>query len=103
MILQSKTKLIYLGGDAGMWICFDPIGSREGWRAFILFCIFLCWTSFGIDGSLTNAAAFNVPHNTVTSDISLPLSTHHEDDECRNVTTDKASMYYMIILYKIYI
>lgn len=71
-----------------MWICFDPIGSREGWRASISFLIFLYCTSLGIDASLTKAAASNVPRNTVTSEVSLPISTHHEDDECRNVTTD---------------
>ncbi|XP_053977432.1 popeye domain-containing protein 3-like isoform X3 [Hylaeus anthracinus] len=71
-----------------MWICFDPIGSRVGWRASILFFVFFYWTSFGIDASLTNAAASNVPRNTVTSEVTLPISTHHEDDECRNVTTD---------------
>lgn len=90
-----------------MWICFDPVGSREGWRASILFFIFLYWTSFGTDGSLTNAAAFNVPHNTVTSEVSLPVSTHREDDECRNVTTDnRASMYActynMVVIYNIF-
>lgn len=68
-----------------MWICLDPIESREGWRASILFFVFLYWTSFGINGSLTNAS--NI-HNTVTSKVLSPVSTHHEDDECRNVTTD---------------
>ncbi|KAG5324377.1 POPD1 protein, partial [Acromyrmex charruanus] len=69
-----------------MWICFDPIGSRIGWGTSISFVILLYWTS--IDASLTNAAASNVPRNTVTSDISIPASAHHENDECRNVTTD---------------
>lgn len=81
-----------------MWICFDPIGSREGWRASILLFIFLYWTSLGIDSSLTNAAASNVPHNTVKSDVPLPASTHDEDDECRNVTTDSSTGMYRIIL-----
>lgn len=71
-----------------MWICFDPIGSRDGWHASISFLVFLYWILVGIDASLTNAAASNVPRNTVTSEVSLPASTHHEDDECRNVTTD---------------
>ncbi|XP_017879043.1 blood vessel epicardial substance-like isoform X1 [Ceratina calcarata] len=71
-----------------MWICFDAIGSREGWQASTLFFMFVYWICFGIDGSLTNAIASNVPHNTVTSEVSLTVPTHHEDDECRNVTTD---------------
>lgn len=80
-----------------MWICFDPIGSREGWRASILFLVFFSGTYFGIDASLTNAAASNVPHNTVASEVSLPISTHHENDECRNVTTDNRAGIYTYI------
>lgn len=68
-----------------MWICFDPIGSRIGWGS-ISFVVLLYWTSITIDASLTNAAASNVPRNTVTSET--PASAHHENDECRNVTTD---------------
>lgn len=68
-----------------MWICFDPIGSRIGWGS-ISFVVLLYWTSITIDASLTNAAASNVPRNTVTSEI--PAAAHHENDECRNVTTD---------------
>ncbi|XP_047359720.1 popeye domain-containing protein 3-like [Vespa velutina] len=71
-----------------MWICFDLIGSREGLGASISFLILLYSISNSVDASLTNADTFNIPHNTVTSDISSPTVTHHENDECRNVTTD---------------
>lgn len=71
-----------------MWICFDPTESRVGWGTSISFVVLLYWTSITIDASLTNAAASNVPHSTVTSDVSLPSSAHHDNDECRNVTTD---------------
>lgn len=87
-LLQSETKLVQLCGNAGMWICFDPIGSREGWGTSILFIVLLYWTSITTDASLANAAVSNVPRNTVTSGVSLPASAHHEDDECNNVTTD---------------
>ncbi|KAI4496696.1 hypothetical protein M0804_000506 [Polistes exclamans] len=71
-----------------MWICFDLIGSREGLGASISFLILLYSISNSVDASLTNADTSNIPHNTVTSDISSPTVTHHENDECRNVTTD---------------
>lgn len=85
---RAKQNWSSFGGNAGMWICFDPIGSRDGWGASISFVVLLYWTSITIDASLTNAAASNVPRNTVTSEISVPASAHHENDECRNVTTD---------------
>ncbi|KAG7209620.1 hypothetical protein KM043_011271 [Ampulex compressa] len=71
-----------------MWICPNPIGRREGWRASISLLVFLYWASVSVDASLTNAATSNVPHNTATSGDTLPTLPHHEDDECRNVTTD---------------
>lgn len=83
-----------------MWICFDLIGSREGLGASISFLILLYSISNSVDASLTNADTSNIPHNTVTSDISSPTVTHHENDECRNVTTDdRASMYTSLIVY----
>lgn len=71
-----------------MWICFDPTESRVGWGTSISFVVLLYWASITIDASLTNAAASNVPRSTVTSEVSLPAPAHHDNDECRNVTTD---------------
>ncbi|KMR04332.1 blood vessel epicardial substance [Lasius niger] len=85
---NSETKSVQLGGNAGMWICFDPTESRVGWGTSISFVVLLYWASITIDASLTNAAASNVPRSTVTSEVSLPAPAHHDNDECRNVTTD---------------
>jgi len=86
----QETKLVQLGGNAGMWICFDPTGSRIGLGASVSFVALLYWASITIDASLADAAAPNVPHSTVTSEVSsVPAApAHHENDECRNVTTD---------------
>jgi hypothetical protein len=86
----QETKLVQLGGNAGMWICFDPTGSRIGLGASISFVALLYWASITIDASLADAAASNVLHSTVTSEVSsVPAApAHHENDECRNVTTD---------------
>lgn len=74
-----------------MWICFDPIGSRVGLGTSVSFAALLYCASISIDASLANTAASNVPRTTVTSEVSsVPsaASAHHENDECRNVTTD---------------